>query len=78
MNNDGPVTVSDEDGGTIVIDTFDLNNRNARVLTFHRAPGGWVLKVETSNAVVIARMPITYTQANVLGFMMRAARGDDE
>lgn len=73
-----PVTVTGDEGGTIIIETFDSYFGENLDLIFHRANGGWVLTVRRSEAgAVVHRMAITYTQANVLGFMMRAARGDD-
>lgn len=76
-------TVNDDAGGTVIIDTVDNTTNEKRRLVFKRALGGWILEIEHLGNIsrrwdVRQRLPITYTQANVLGFMMRAARGDDE
>ena len=73
-----PVMVTGDEGGTIIIETFDAYFGENLDLIFQRASGGWTLTIRRSNAgAVVHKMPINYTQANVLGFMLRAARGDD-
>lgn len=76
-------TVTDEAGGTVVIDTIEIHTQDTRQLIFKRVNGGWELEVRHPGSVhqsgeIFHRMPITYTQANILGFMMRASRGDGD
>jgi hypothetical protein len=73
MENDpyAPVTVNQD--GSVVIETFNVDTRERRQLIFIRS-GGWELNICYPG---VGPMPITYAQANVLAYAMRAARGDD-
>lgn len=78
MRDAEPVTVTGDEGGTVIIETFDEIKNVAVDLIFQRSLNGWVLTVRHPHAgPVLHRMSVSYTQANVLGFMMRAARGDN-
>jgi hypothetical protein len=74
MENDpyAPVTVNQD--GSVVIETFNSDTRERRQLIFKKASGGWELNICYPG---VGPMPITYAQANVLAYAMRAARGDD-
>lgn len=67
-----PVTVNKD--GSVVIETQNLDTRERRQLLFKKAPGGWELSICVPG---VGPMPISYAQANVLAYALRAARGGD-
>jgi hypothetical protein len=67
-----PVTVNKD--GSVVIETENSETRERRQLIFKKAPGGWMLHV---CYLGVGPMPISFAQANVLAYALRAARGGE-
>lgn len=67
-----PVTVNKD--GSVVIETENSETRERRQLIFQRAAGGWVINICYPGC---GPMPLTYAQANVLAYALRAAKGGD-
>lgn len=67
-----PVTVNKD--GSVVIETENSETRERRQLIFQRTAGGWVINICYPGC---GPMPLTYAQANVLAYALRAAKGGD-
>jgi hypothetical protein len=67
-----PVTVNKD--GSVVIETENAETRERRQLIFKRAPGGWEIHICYPGC---GPMPLSFAQANVLAYALRAARGGE-
>jgi hypothetical protein len=67
-----PVAVNKD--GSVVIETENSETRERRQLIFKKAPDGWILHVCYPG---VGPLPISFAQANVLAYALRAARGGE-